>query len=446
MHYFLEGTLLESDGTSPCVGCTETGGCATCKAGSFKTPDSYSMSQFKLPSMPIQCETCGVCALNKCIGTVGCQTCDVDEKNKPYPKMKVPNAAATGADLDVCIADLCLDYDYEFIAGGNVDAADRNIYPSNINFYSNALNCKRQATADTTSMLCTNQAGCTACKAGHFLTPNPIVPGTAMCMPCDGCPNSQCKANGCAACPNAVLKNLVRHPWGITGMNRKAAMVCRNATNGVTPFKSRTGLLSSSVWPAPEFGACPARLGDFKINWWQVDDESDITVAKWSSKMEGSSVPFQSNDTVKIVFDAVNNQRVKVTLQYKDKTTLKPVTSTIWGVFPLSQTRVCVALDNNIAYNDANGGMQMQLYFNTPPTWNKRFLLRMTGEPSLTVPLQGYKYGKVTVFAKRAADTKYTLAASLDTGINWKAADLAKLVIYPEEDEWPALVAKAGTL
>lgn len=203
-----------------------------------------------------------------------------------------------------------------------MDATNRYIYPSNNNLYSHVLNCKRQAKASVTggltSMLCTNQAGCTACKPGHFLTPNPIVPGTAMCTPCDGCPTSQCKANGCAACPNAVLSKLTPHPWGVTGMNGKAAMVCRNATSGVTvctsrpamvlaklqtavlplqllhtsracllaygacqadkplldpphvtcphpwipapqPFKSRTGLLTTAVWPASEFGNCPAR-------------------------------------------------------------------------------------------------------------------------------------------------------------------------------------------
>ncbi len=39
-------------------------------------------------------------------------------------------------------------------------------------------------------------------------------------------------------------------------------------------------------------------------------------------------VEFQANDTVRITFDAVNNQRMKVTLQYKDKATQKPVS---WG-------------------------------------------------------------------------------------------------------------------
>lgn len=38
---------------------------------------------------------------------------------------------------------------------------------------------------------------------------------------------------------------------------------------------------------------------------------------------------------------------------------------------------------------------QMQLYFNTPATWNKRIQLRLSGEPSLTMPLLGHKYGKV---------------------------------------------------
>lgn len=38
---------------------------------------------------------------------------------------------------------------------------------------------------------------------------------------------------------------------------------------------------------------------------------------------------------------------------------------------------------------------QMQIYFNTPAAWNKRMQLRLSGEPSLTLPLEGHKYGKV---------------------------------------------------
>jgi hypothetical protein len=129
-----------------------------------------------------------------------------------------------------------------------------------------ALNCKRalnpSRSADVlashpTIMQCTDQAGCTACKPGQFRTPNPLVPNTAMCMPCDGCPNSQCGANGCASCPNAVLNKRVTHPWGVTGMNGQPVMVCRNAAGATTPFKSRTGLVSNSVWPSPEFANCP---------------------------------------------------------------------------------------------------------------------------------------------------------------------------------------------
>jgi len=37
----------------------------------------------------------------------------------------------------------------------------------------------------------------------------------------------------------------------------------------------------------------------------------------------------------------------------------------------------------------------MQVFFTTPATWNKRILLRLSGEPSFTLPIQGYKYGKV---------------------------------------------------
>ena len=43
------------------------------------------------------------------------------------------------------------------------------------------------------------------------------------------------------------------------------------------------------------------------------------------NRQEESSVKFQCNDTVKITFDATDNQRVKVTLQYKDAFTQKPV-------------------------------------------------------------------------------------------------------------------------
>lgn len=43
------------------------------------------------------------------------------------------------------------------------------------------------------------------------------------------------------------------------------------------------------------------------------------------NRQEDSSVKFQCNDTVKITFDATDNQRVKVTLQYKDAFTQKPV-------------------------------------------------------------------------------------------------------------------------
>lgn len=75
---------------------------------------------------------------------------------------------------------------------------------------------------------------CPCSKPGHFRVPNPIVPGTAMCMPCDGCPTASCGANGCTTCPNAVLNRRIAHPWGLTGMDGKPAMVCRNATGGVT--------------------------------------------------------------------------------------------------------------------------------------------------------------------------------------------------------------------
>lgn len=37
------------------------------------------------------------------------------------------------------------------------------------------------------------------------------------------------------------------------------------------------------------------------------------------------AIEFQSNDTVQVIFDVINNQRVKVTLKYKDRSTLKPV-------------------------------------------------------------------------------------------------------------------------
>lgn len=71
-------------------------------------------------------------------------------------------------------------------------------------------------------------------KPGHFRAPNALVPGTAMCMACDGCPTSQCGANGCNSCPNALLNRRVAHPWGLVGMNNAPIMVCRNATGGTT--------------------------------------------------------------------------------------------------------------------------------------------------------------------------------------------------------------------
>lgn len=45
------------------------------------------------------------------------------------------------------------------------------------------------------------------------------------------------------------------------------------------------------------------------------------------NRQEDSSVTFQCNDTVKITFDATDNQRVKVTLQYKHALTQKPVSN-----------------------------------------------------------------------------------------------------------------------
>lgn len=53
---------------------------------------------------------------------------------------------------------------------------------------------------------------------------------------------------------------------------------------------------------------------------------------------------------------------------------------------------------------------------------------------------------QVTVFGKRSSEAKYAEIASLAKGINWKAADWAKVVVLPEQTEWPALVTKAGTV
>lgn len=138
--------------------------------------------------------------------------------------------------------------------------------------------------------------------------------------------------------------------------------------------------------------------------------------------MAESAVEFQSNETVKVIFDVLNNQRVKVTLQYKDKNTKLPVgadrgqtqtnrpcsgraisaatsppasepackratwprcpqplgwptrqaadhpagcsaapqvTKTVWGAFPLRQNRLCIENVNAISYNDAHVGMQV---------------------------------------------------------------------------------------
>lgn len=43
-NFKMYGTVLEDD-TSPCVSCTETGGCGTCKVGSFKTPDAEAQTK-----------------------------------------------------------------------------------------------------------------------------------------------------------------------------------------------------------------------------------------------------------------------------------------------------------------------------------------------------------------------------------------------------------------
>ena len=48
---------------------------------------------------------------------------------------------------------------------------------------------------------------------------------------------------------------------------------------------------------------------------------------------------FQSNDTVKITFEAINNQRIKVTLQYKDRITQKPVSKERRGMVGYAQSR-----------------------------------------------------------------------------------------------------------
>jgi hypothetical protein len=53
---------------------------------------------------------------------------------------------------------------------------------------------------------------------------------------------------------------------------------------------------------------------------------------------------------------------------------------------------------------------------------------------------------QVAVYGRQAGDSRYTLVASPTTAINWKAAERAKLTILPAEEEWPALVARAGTL
>ncbi len=45
---------------------------------------------------------------------------------------------------------------------------------------------------------------------------------------------------------------------------------------------------------------------------------------------------------------------------------------------------------------------QMQLYFNTPADWNKRIQLRLSGEPSLTLPVEKHRYGKVRTFREAA--------------------------------------------
>lgn len=51
---------------------------------------------------------------------------------------------------------------------------------------------------------------------------------------------------------------------------------------------------------------------------------------------------------------------------------------------------------------------------------------------------------QVTIFGKRPADAGWSTVASVAQGINWKAADWVRLVIYPQENEWPALAVKSG--
>lgn len=34
---------------------------------------------------------------------------------------------------------------------------------------------------------------------GYYRTPHPLVPGTAICQSCEGCPAAQCGASGCTA-------------------------------------------------------------------------------------------------------------------------------------------------------------------------------------------------------------------------------------------------------
>jgi hypothetical protein len=142
-----------------------------------------------------------------------------------------------------------------------------------------------------------------------------------------------------------------------------------------------------------------AGVSEFQINWWEVSWPSSLFVSRWKA-FEQSSYDFQSNSTVKIIFEAINNQRVKVTIAYTDLITKRPVTQYIWGAFPTKQNRVCVELLNTITYNDANAGMQMQLYFSVPATWNKRMLLRLSNEAGATSLsynplLSNIKYGKV---------------------------------------------------
>jgi hypothetical protein len=86
-----------------------------------------------------------------------------------------------------------------------------------------------------------------------------------------------------------------------------------------------------------------AGVSEFQINWWEVSWPSSLFVSRWKA-FEQSSYDFQSNSTVKIIFEAINNQRVKVTIAYTDLITKRPVSVTANSAATIARALHCQRL------------------------------------------------------------------------------------------------------